>query len=1031
MTNPFKFLDAYTKEDIGIFFGRTKEVEEVYGKIFKGNLLLIYGASGTGKTSLLNCGVADKFQDTDWFPVNIRRKTDLLDSSRKEIDRLALTAIPPETSLPEAFQSLYLDFFKPVYAIFDQFEELFISGSGQEQLRFIEFLTGLLGKGYNIKVIISIREEYIASFSAFEEEIPGFFDNRYRVEHMRPSRADDVIIQTCGKTGIILGNGTKEDGERIAGRIVANILSPDGHLELTYLQVYLDRLFTFATKKDANAPVFSDALLEDVGSIGDVLSLFLEEQVAKTENPDLAWKILKSFVTGEGTKKMVTATSIQEYFRDNNWQISDPDLSRYLQHFLHLKIIRNLDDLRIFEVVHDNLAKKIWDKISIEDRNLLESKNLVNSAFRNHQARKTYLTKQDLDFIAPYGTRLNLDPEKKAFVDKSRRRIRNQRWMMIGAITAVIILLSLSTLFSLNQKEKAFAGERAARHSQHIADSNLKRSIQSEQAARNSKHIADSNLKLADSNAYAAQRSRDTLQIEKDKEAGLLRQTDSVLNITRMSQTDPTEAFDAVFRLYPSINTARLRSALRQVAYTAFDNILYGQKLVLAGTPEKVDIDSRQTFAVITDHSNRLHYWDLEKGASFELKGHPATVKWVAISRFSRRFATLDDDNNLFFWNDDHRFLRQVKLPGLIADFKALSTRDQLVVGFKNGNLQLYDFSGNGGATQQTDLQNILSITTPSSGAIDFYTLSDNSRIMGWNRRQCERGCSLSIPDGAARFDVNAMDISGDTLAALARNDSVTVFRLNIPSAENSPPGEVLLRHKASAPIGNLQLVGPHQLVFATDKADLVYYDFGIGKIRTLQNSYNSLPVNDLKKGGTFTSFLTTGDDHSVKIWDPVLTEPLIFQVSGGPTKKIDTRKENAGFDLQAIAGAKNFDSILVLQSGGFAYPDSFYPEKENVLLRIGKEDTLKLVTGNKVEYGIGRGASLSVFDGRAPVLIVFPVIPGSKNDYEIVYAQIGASGNYFLIRLRNRDYLESYYYVYPLFNVMQKFFLHRKNTLK
>ena len=48
--SPFKFLDAYTKEDKDIFFGREAETDELYDRVFETNLVLLYGASGTGKT---------------------------------------------------------------------------------------------------------------------------------------------------------------------------------------------------------------------------------------------------------------------------------------------------------------------------------------------------------------------------------------------------------------------------------------------------------------------------------------------------------------------------------------------------------------------------------------------------------------------------------------------------------------------------------------------------------------------------------------------------------------------------------------------------------------------------------------------------------------------------------------------------------------------------------------------------------------------------------------------------------------------
>ena len=80
---PFKFLDAYTKEDSDIFFGREEEIAYLYEMVFQTDLLLIYGASGTGKTSLIQCGLASKFQSHDWLALYIRRGSNLLESFQK------------------------------------------------------------------------------------------------------------------------------------------------------------------------------------------------------------------------------------------------------------------------------------------------------------------------------------------------------------------------------------------------------------------------------------------------------------------------------------------------------------------------------------------------------------------------------------------------------------------------------------------------------------------------------------------------------------------------------------------------------------------------------------------------------------------------------------------------------------------------------------------------------------------------------------------------------------------------------------
>jgi len=342
MNSPFKFLESYSKEDKDIFFGRDKEVEEIYARLFKSSLLLVYGASGTGKTSILNCGIANKFAETDWYPLHVRRRNDINTSIRQEVLRLAHTPIPEAAGLNDALHSLYLDNFKPIYLIFDQFEELFISGGADEQKLFMDFLSELLERGENIKVIILIREEYLAYFNSFEEKIPSFFENRYRVEHMTARKAEDeVIVKTCNKAGIGL-----DSPRRVSDEIIRNISSSTSSrsVELSYLQVYLDRLFRHYLKTNPEPVIFSFALVKEVGSIDDVLALFLEEQISQLDSPGTAWNILKAFITSGGTKRTTSFNMVKEYLKDSGLSISDLQIKEYLEKFLHLKIIKYLDE---------------------------------------------------------------------------------------------------------------------------------------------------------------------------------------------------------------------------------------------------------------------------------------------------------------------------------------------------------------------------------------------------------------------------------------------------------------------------------------------------------------------------------------------------------------------------------------------------------------------------------------------------------------------------------------------------------------
>ncbi|MEL7120287.1 MAG: ATP-binding protein, partial [Bacteroidota bacterium] len=74
--SPFKFLDAYGIDDRKIFFGRDWEIDELYDRLQESNLVLLYGASGTGKTSLIKCGLYNLYNSTDWLPIWITKASE-------------------------------------------------------------------------------------------------------------------------------------------------------------------------------------------------------------------------------------------------------------------------------------------------------------------------------------------------------------------------------------------------------------------------------------------------------------------------------------------------------------------------------------------------------------------------------------------------------------------------------------------------------------------------------------------------------------------------------------------------------------------------------------------------------------------------------------------------------------------------------------------------------------------------------------------------------------------------------------------
>ena len=325
--SPFKFLDAFTLEDRDAFFGRDKEVATLYDYVNKNRLVLVYGQSGTGKTSLVQCGLAGRFDITDWYPISIRRQNNINESLQKALSKLTKKA--SEGDIIATLERLNARFLRPIYLIFDQFEELLILGDEKEQKNFIQTVTKILSaEALSCHVIFIIREEFIARLYQFEREIPTLFDRRLRIESMNFAKVKEVILKSCDKFNISL-----EKPEENTKQIIENISAGKSGVALPYLQVYLDMLYredfvrTYGgngqgQQNDFPELEFTSQEIEDFGKIEDVLNKFLKEQEdalqrhIEEKHPgipeNIVRKVLDAFVTEEGTKRPIRFTRGEE-----------------------------------------------------------------------------------------------------------------------------------------------------------------------------------------------------------------------------------------------------------------------------------------------------------------------------------------------------------------------------------------------------------------------------------------------------------------------------------------------------------------------------------------------------------------------------------------------------------------------------------------------------------------------------------------------------------------------------------------------
>jgi WD40 repeat protein len=466
--SPFKFLDSYTKDDREIFFGRDREIEELYHRVFESKIMLVYGVSGTGKSSLIHCGLANKFQDTDWLPIVIRRGGNIIESMTAGIKSASITEQQSKPVTPADFKkgvrSLYLDHYKPVFLIFDQFEELFIFGDKEERRTFIQIVKSLVDSELQCRFIFVMREEYMAWVTEFEKIISTFFSNRVRIEKMSHNNALEAIKGPCNAFNISLEEGFAES--------LLEKLSPgETDVELTYLQVFLDKIYRIAAGflpppggelkggsshdlESKEGPSFSLELLNKTGNVSDLLGSFLEEQISLMENPDTAMSVLKAFISGKGTKRPANDPEVIDNIRSFGKEIPSEKVTELIQSFIKLRVLRDKDDNGRYELRHDALAEKIYDKFSTTEKELLEIRQFIENSNQSYLKRKILLSSDDLSYISNKDSLLNLNSDLKGFLEESRKHQKAKakvvRQLIFISAIAIVLLIATIVYYLLN-----------------------------------------------------------------------------------------------------------------------------------------------------------------------------------------------------------------------------------------------------------------------------------------------------------------------------------------------------------------------------------------------------------------------------------------------------------------------------------------------------------------------------------------------------------------------------------------------------
>jgi outer membrane protein OmpA-like peptidoglycan-associated protein len=213
--------------DQRLFFGREQEIYDLVHRVRATRMLVIFGKSGLGKTSLLRAGLFPRLREYGLLPVSIRLDRPDIGPIEAVFALLRTTCQEQAVDYTDRKTEGLWEFFKatdlwrgdtlqvPVL-VFDQFEEVFNLQSESVRVALARQLGELVGRGLperirkeppspdrgryadsppEIKIILSFREEYVGALEQLVQNIPGIFEQRFRLTPLDTQAARRAVVE--------------------------------------------------------------------------------------------------------------------------------------------------------------------------------------------------------------------------------------------------------------------------------------------------------------------------------------------------------------------------------------------------------------------------------------------------------------------------------------------------------------------------------------------------------------------------------------------------------------------------------------------------------------------------------------------------------------------------------------------------------------------------------------------------------------------------------------------------------------------
>ncbi len=463
---PYKGIQSYGRSDAAIFWGRSCMIKDVYDEVMAPNLkssplLLFYGPSGVGKSSLLRAGLLPRIEDRRIVFYAARNKA----SSLSDVLQ-GYFEVEDNSQIAKAWAQQEEKEGKPLLIFLDQVEEIYTeSGTiGDSEMRQLgklihNIFTGPEKIKIQGKIVLSFREEFLAKVEDdLTDEIP-FLIKKFFVRRLSRNEIIEVIEGPREKYNLSLDRD-------LSIRIADDLTEDENSAIAPVLQILLTKMWSEASK--SAQPVFTQELYQDLKKEGQLMDYFILEQLEEIRSwnrqavdSGLIHDLLYFHTTEIGTSRKQDFDDLLERYAHHSRDFIEQILGLLRQRYLlNTAGQDSAGDPTTTRLTHDILAPLVRREYNKSIRPGQTATKLVNSKMETGK-NKIPFNDAELKIIdeGRIGMRALTSDEVK-FINEciaKNLQLRRGRRILLGALLAVtLVVFAISGFYYKQSRDTRF-----------------------------------------------------------------------------------------------------------------------------------------------------------------------------------------------------------------------------------------------------------------------------------------------------------------------------------------------------------------------------------------------------------------------------------------------------------------------------------------------------------------------------------------------------------------------------------------------